>query len=132
MTENSNVALHKKIHQAALNGDMQTLTDMIAEDVVWHSPGRNHVSGDFHGREAVMRHFFGGMAELSEGTAGFEDFQAYFGSDDYSAALFRWTATRRGKTMVYPVCEIIRWQEGQVAEEWGYFDDQYALDAFWS
>ena len=89
MSENSNVALHKKIHQAALNGDMQTLTDMIAGDVVWHSPGRSHVSGDFYGRESVMTDFFGKMDELSQGTAGFEDFQAYFGSGDYSAALFR-------------------------------------------
>ena len=132
MSENSVVVLHKKIHQAALQGDMQTVADMIAKDVVWHSPGRNHVSGDFHGREVVMRHFFGRMAELSDNTAGFEDFQSYFGSEEYSAALFRWTATRNGKTMVYPVCEVIRWQDGQIAEEWGYFSDQYTLDAFWS
>ena len=132
MSEKNSVALHKKIHQAALNGDMQTLTDMIAGDVVWHSPGRSHVSGDFYGRESVMTDFFGKMDKLSQGTAGFEDFQAYFGSGDYSAAFFRWTATRRGKTMVYPVCEVIRWREGLVAEKWGFFNDQYAFDAFWS
>jgi ketosteroid isomerase-like protein len=134
MEENSTVALHKQVHKAAYIGDMETLAEMIAEDVVWHSPGRSLIAGDFHGRDTVFAQFFGTMAELSDGTSGFEDFQnyTYFGSGDHSAALFHWTATRNGKTRVYPVCEVIRWRNGQIAEEWGYYDDQYGLDAFWS
>lgn len=72
------------------------------------------------------------MAELSDGTAGFEDIQNYFGADDQSVALFRWTATRNGITKVYRVCEVIRWENGQIAEEWGYYTDQYEVDEFWS
>ena len=134
MEENSTVALHKMAHKAAHTGDMGTLAEMIADDVVWHSPGRSQIAGDFHGRDAVFAQFFAKMAELSNGTSGFEDFQnyIYFGSGDHSAALFRWTATRDGNTRDYPVCEIIRWRNGQIAEEWGYYDDQYGLDEFWS
>ena len=132
MTEHPNAALHQKAHNAAHTGDMNTLTEMTAENVVWHSPGRSPISGDFHGRDAVMSQFFGKMAQLSDGTAGFEDFQNYFGTDDHSVALFRWTATRNGNTKVYKVCEVIRWRNGQIAEEWAYYDDQYELDAFWS
>ena len=134
MTENRNVTWHKKAHQAAHTGDMKTLTEMIADDAVWHSPGRSSISGDFHGREAVMGQFFGKMAELSGGTAGFEDIEnhTYFGSGDHSGAFFRWTATRDGQTAACPVCEVIRWREGQIVEEWGFYDDQYAWDALWS
>lgn len=132
MTENTSAALHKKIHQAALDGDMETLTNMIADDVVWHSPGRSPVAGDHHDRESVLTQFFGKMAELSDGTAGFEDIQTYFGSGAYSAALFRWKATRNGETLVYPVCEVIRWRDGQIAEDWAYLQDLYEIDAFWS
>lgn len=134
MTENTSVALHKKAHQAAHTGDMKTLTELIADNVVWHSPGRSSISGDFHGRDAVLAQFFGKMAELSGGTAGFVDIRnnIYFGSGDQSAALFRWTVTRNGNTEAYPVYEIVRWRDGQIVEEWGFYDDQYAWDALWS
>jgi ketosteroid isomerase-like protein len=134
MTENTSVALHRKVHQAAHTGDMKTLTEMIAGDVVWHSPGRSAISGNFHGREAVMAHFFGKMAELSGGTAGFEDIEnnTYFGSGDHSAAFFHWTAVRDGNSETYPVYEVIRWRDGQIVEEWGFYDDQYGWDALWS
>lgn len=132
MTEHPSVVLHQNVHQAAETGDMDTLAGMFADDVVWHSPGRNLVSGDFHGRDEVFDKFFGKMAELSAGKSGFEDIQRYFGSGDHSVALFRWTATRNGITKVYKVCEVIRWRDGQIAEEWHYYDDQYEMDAFWS
>ena len=54
MENNSTVALHKKAHKAAHTGDMETLAEMIADDVVWHSPGRSQIAGDFHGRDAVF------------------------------------------------------------------------------
>lgn len=132
MTEQSSVALHKKAHKAAETGDMETLARMIAEDVVWHSFGKSLIAGDFRGRDAVMGQFFGNMAELSDGTAGFEDIQNYFGSGDYSAAFFDWTATRNGSTEVFAVCEVIRWRDGQIGEEWAFIADQYEWDEFWS
>jgi ketosteroid isomerase-like protein len=134
MTENTNISFHKKAHQAAHTGDIKTLTKIIAEDVVWHSPGRSSISGDFHGREAVLAQFFGKMAELSGGTAGFEDIQnhTYFGSGDHSAAFFRWTAARNGNSEAYLVYEVIRWRDGRIAEEWAFYDDQYTWDALWS
>ena len=30
------------------------------------------------------------------------------------------------------VCEVIRWRNDQIVEEWGYCYDQYGWDAFWS
>lgn len=132
MEENATVALHKKAHSAAQTGDMETLTEMIAEDVIWHSHGKGPFSGDFQGRDAVLTQFFGTMAELSDGTAGFEEIHNYFGSGDYSAAFFDWTATRNGNTTVVAVCEIIRWRNGQIVEEWGFIADQYEYDEFWT
>lgn len=132
MAEQTSAALHKKAHNAAETGDMETLTNMMAEDIVWHSFGKSLIAGDYHGRDAVMGQFFGKMAELSDGSAGFKDVQHYFGSGDYSAAFFHWTATRNGQIGVFPVCEVIRWRDGQIVEDWGFVADQYGWDAFWS
>jgi len=132
MNEHPNAALHRKAHEAFSRGDMDALTEMIAEDTDWHSPGKSLISGDFHGREAVFGEFFAKMDKLSGGTAKFVEHQDYFGNDERSVALFRFAATRGDKTEEVTVCEVIRWREGLAVEEWTYCDDQYRWDAFWS
>src|SRR6202008_3465410 len=40
---------------AAFNaGDVATLVDLFAEDIVWHFPGQNKLSGDHIGRDAAL------------------------------------------------------------------------------
>jgi len=132
MSEQSNVALHRKAHEAFSKGDMDTLTEMTTEDTVWHSAGKSLISGEFRGREAVFEGFFGKMDELSGGTAKIVEHQDYLGNDERSVALFRFAATRNGKTLEVGVCEVIRWRGGQCVEEWSYLDDQSQWDALWS
>lgn len=132
MAEHPNVTLHKKAHQAFARADMDTLTQMITEDSVWHSPGKSQISGDFRGREAVFGGFFAKMNELSSGTAKFVAHYDYLGSDERSVGLFRFAATRNDRTFEVNVCEVIRWRSGQIVEEWGYYDDPYGWDEFWS
>lgn len=132
MSEQSNAALHRKAHEAFSRRDMDTLTDMTSEDTVWHSPGQSLISGEFRGREAVFEKFFAKMDELSDGTAKFVEHRDYFGNDEHSLALFRFSATRKGKTLEGRICEDILWRDGQIVEERTYVDDQYQWDAFWS
>ena len=105
---------------------------MVAEGTVWHSPGKSQISGDFRGRDAVFGGSFGKMDELSGGTAGFIENHDYLGTEDHSVALFRWAATRDGRTSDFRVCEIIHWRNDQIVEEWALYDDQYGWDGFWS
>ncbi len=72
------------------------------------------------------------MDELSGGTAKFVEHQDYLGNDEHSIALFRFAATRSGKTVEFNVCEDVRWRNGQIVEEWTYLDDQYGWDTLWS
>ena len=132
MAEHPNVALHKKAHEAFSTGDMELMTELMAEDTVWHSPGKSPIAGDFHGRDTVFAKFFGKMDELSGGTAKFVEHYDYLGSDEHSVALFQWAATRSSHTLICRVCEVIRWKNGQIAEDWAYYDDQYGWDEFWS
>ncbi len=40
---------------AAFNaGDVATLVDLFAEDVVWHFPGQSKLAGDHIGRDATL------------------------------------------------------------------------------
>ncbi len=130
MNEHPNIALHRKAHEAFNRSDMDTLSNMIAEDTVWHWPGRSQISGDHRGRNAVFEQF-GKMAELTGGNTNLEA-QDYLASNTKSAALFQFTATRGDKQLDILVCEVAEWRDEKVAEEWLFIRDLYAHDDFWS
>ncbi len=125
-----NVALHRKGHEAFSGNDMNTLTELIAEDTLWHNAGTGTLSGDYKGRDAVFG-FFDKLAELSEGTIWIHE-DDFLGSETRSVALFRITATRGDKKLDADYCEVVRWENGQVAEDWGFAFDQSTFDEFWS
>ncbi len=134
MAEHPNAALHRKGHEAFSTGDMATLTELIAEDTLWHTAGRSPIAGDYRGRDAVFE-FLAKLAELSEGTMKIQDHD-FLASDEHAdqhtVALFNITAARAGKTLDANYCEVVHWRDGQVVEDWGFAFDQYAFDEFWS
>ncbi|MFQ5873715.1 MAG: nuclear transport factor 2 family protein [Dehalococcoidia bacterium] len=131
MTEHPNATLHRRGHEAFSKGDMATLTELIAEDTVWHVAGKSQLSGDYQGREAVFG-FFAKMNELTGGAVKIVEDHDFLGTDEHSVALFRVEATRGGRTLGARFIEVVHWRNGQIAENWMSSDDQYALDEFWS
>lgn len=128
MVEHPNVVRHRRGHEAFRNGDMETLAEVIAENTLWHWPGRSQLGGELRGRDAV----FSAFARIGELTSEMElidlDFLA---SEDRTAAIGRVTATRDGRSLEYEFCEICEWEDGRVAEEWIFVRDLYAYDRFW-
>ncbi len=45
MAEHPNAALLRKGHEAFSRGDMTTLTEIIAEDTLWHIAGKGPLPG---------------------------------------------------------------------------------------
>ena len=132
MSEHPNAALHRKAHDVFTKGDMENVVKMIDDDVIFHSPGKSLISGEFHSRDAVFSRFFAKMDELSGGTGKIAAQTDYLGNEERSVALFRYDATRNGKSAQFSVCEVIRWHGDQIVEEWTYLDDQDQWDTFWS
>ena len=57
MSEHPNAVLLRRGHEAFSSGDMDALSELIAEDTVWHWPCKNLISGDYRGREGVFEAF---------------------------------------------------------------------------
>lgn len=71
------------------------------------------------------------MAELTGGNIELEGL-AYLSNGSYTAALIESTATRGEETLTMRGCEVCKWEDGQVVEEWNFVEDQHAFDEFWS
>src|ERR671930_2216500 len=92
-----NEDLIRKGYAAFLSGDMATLSDLFADDVVWHAPGRNPLAGTYRGKEEVFASFQK-VVEMTGGTFKL-DIHAILADDEHAVVLTRATGEREGKSL---------------------------------
>ena len=102
----------------------------IARDIVWHVPGHNPVSGDYHGFQEYTQLMPTRMAPLTEWEFALEDIMV---NGNYVMTTLRLQGERKGKTIDIRGGHLFRInKEGRVAEGWGFTDHQDALDDLFS
>ncbi len=111
-------------------GDMATLGELFADDIVWHSGGRNPIAGDYKGKDEVFG-FFARLAERAGGTFRV-DIHDVLANDEHVVALTTGSAEREGKRLSDDGVQIFHVKDGKVTETWFHPGDQYANDEFWS
>jgi ketosteroid isomerase-like protein len=130
MAEHPNVALVRKGYEAFAKGDIATLTELFAENVVWHVPGNMPFSGEHRGRQAVFA-AFGRFAEVSGGTYRFE-LHDILANDEHAVALGRSTASRQGRQLSSLDIEVYHVSNGKATEIWSFVQDVRKSEEFWS
>lgn len=125
-----NEDLVRKGYDAFSKGDMDTLRELFADDIVWHTPGRSPLSGDFKGIDEVLANF-ARTAELSGGTFKIS-LHDVLANDEHAVSLFESSAQREGKSLTSRGILVQHIEGGKVKEGWLHPDDQYAIDEFWS
>jgi len=130
MAEHPNVALLRKGYEAFAKGDLDTLRGLFADDIVWHSPGNNILSGDYKGHEEVFG-FFGRIVQETGGKFS-NDIHDVLANDEHAAVMVNVHAERNGKTLDAPAVHIFHVNGGKVGEFWAFGQDSNELDAFWS
>ena len=128
MAEHPNVARIRDGYAAFAKGDFAVLNDLFAEDLLWHTGGRNQISGDYRGREAVYG-LFGKLLEVTEGSFHV-DLHAVFADDEHGVALVVGTASRGGRSIEFTEAHVFHLREGKVVEFWVATTDAYAFDEF--
>ncbi|MGH3331362.1 MAG: nuclear transport factor 2 family protein [Nocardioidaceae bacterium] len=130
MAEHPNLALFRRVHDAFNAGDMDALEDLFTEDVTWHTPGRNPLSGRYSGREATLASFAREL-DLSGGTykVTVHDVLA---NDEHTVALLHASAERGFKRLDQSYVLVFHTRDGRIAEAWEAWADQASLDEFWS
>ena len=123
-----NADLLNKGYDAFDKGDMDTIRELFADDIVFHVPGNSQVSGDYRGTDNVFG-FFGKLVELSGGTFKISR-HAVLADDEHATVLSTTTAEREGKTIETKTADIFHIRDGKVQECWTLTTDQNALDEF--
>ena len=126
MTAHLNVARITDTFAAFAKGDLAVLNDVLASDVLWHQGGRNQLSGDYHGRDAVLG-FLGKMMQVTQGSFHV-DVHAVLADDEHGVALVTLTASRDARKIAVSAADVMHLRDGKVTEVWAILADQYAFD----
>jgi ketosteroid isomerase-like protein len=116
--------------EAVTSGDAEGFADtLLADDVVWHWPGRSSVSGDYRGRDEVIG-LVRGFHELTRNTLRIEPLDILEGRD-YLMSFTRATAEHDGRSLDVVMADAMRFgADGRVEEFWTLSNDQEAVDSF--
>jgi uncharacterized protein len=119
----------RQAYAAFASGDPQAYRAAFSDEIVWHVPGDNPVSGLYRGEDyfTVMP---ARMGPLDEWTITVESVLV---NERDRAALVRFhlMGKRRGRGVDMSGCHLVRLDEaGRIVEGWGFAEDQAALDEF--
>jgi len=130
MADYPNAEPIRQAFDAFARGDMATMQSLVAEDTVWHIPGRGPLAGDHQGRDAVFE-MFGRLVQASEGTFD-QRLLDVLTSEDHAVALTHATARRGDHNYKGQDAWIFELRDGQIAEACWRPEDVYAADEFWT
>jgi ketosteroid isomerase-like protein len=120
--------LLRSLHDAFSRRDLDTVWTLLADDIVFHQPGRNPTSGDYQGTDEVL----GLLRTLGERSGGTFQSQVHdlLATDEHAVALLRVIAQRGDLAVDVPVVHVWHVRDGKLAEAWVHPTDQHLLDQF--
>ena len=126
MSEPVGVTNLRRGYKAFADNDIETLSEVIPENAVWHIPGRNRLAGEYRGRDAVFT-YFRKLAQATGGTLNVELIHAA-GDDEYTIAVHRTTATVNGHDVESFDVLLDRLENGEAVETWLWSGSPYEFD----
>jgi len=128
--EQVNQALIERAYDAFARGDIPTVLEVFAADILWHVPGRGPISRDYHGHTEVLG-FFQHFMQLSQGTFRIQ-IEEVLAKGERVIVLVTESASRNGREWSSPQVHAWTVKNGKAITFWQFQGDQQTEDEFWS
>jgi ketosteroid isomerase-like protein len=129
MAVDPNESLIRKRYEALARREWDLLNDLLADDVSWHVPGQNPLSGTYVGKRDVVN-ALRRLVEFTGGSANV-DLEDVIAGKRHVVAIERGSAEREGKAIETRNLTLFEIREGRIARMSFFPGDQYSLDSFW-
>ena len=126
--EHPNAALTRRVF-AAFGRDAKAISAAFSRDIVWRVPGNTIMSGEYHGRRAVVE--FLRRTGLETGGTYRSSLHTVFANDDWAIAIYRAVGSRNGIDLDVDQAFVIRCEDGLWKEVTAVPLDS-AFERFWS
>jgi uncharacterized protein len=121
-------AVVRRFVEAMVARDVGAIADCFADDVVFHIPGRNPLSGDYRGKAEVLTRLF---QRWEEAFGGLEiDVHDVLANDEHVVVLSDRRARRGTRAVEMRAASIYHVRDGRIGEAWLMEWDPYAIDEF--
>jgi ketosteroid isomerase-like protein len=129
MMTHPNAELARSEMKAVLAGDLEGMLEHYAEDVVFHYPGRNPLSGTYHGKDGVRSWAAKADELLGDGGSLTRTLHDIVANDDYAIQLVSVDARRAdGRTARWDAAAVMRVHNGKFSDIRIDVFDPYAVD----
>jgi hypothetical protein len=126
MTDHPNAAaIRAASERAEASGDIMSVADMLADDVVWHEIGSDE---PVRGKQALLERW----SAMPEGAGITTETHDVLANDDHCIQLVTATATMGDQKLVYRTAEIYHMRDGKVTERWAFSDDTDRINQFFA
>ena len=115
---------------AAFGRDALTVARSLADDVAWRVPGTTAMSGEYNGRDEVLR-FLRQTLVLTDGTYRTE-LRYVVADDERAVAVYRARGERDGRTLDIDQALVCVIRDEQIADVTAVPFDFPAFAAFWA
>jgi ketosteroid isomerase-like protein len=128
MSAQDDAALVRKGYEAFIAGDMEWMNIHLHENIVWHVPGSNVLSGDHRGRDDVLA-FFAKTVQIALPEFEIHDIVA---SEDHVVAILTitWRRHDNGETFQDHSAQVFHVDGEQALEVWTLVEDEAGFDRF--
>ncbi|HZQ27256.1 MAG TPA: nuclear transport factor 2 family protein [Acidimicrobiales bacterium] len=124
-----NIANARRGYEAFAAGNMDVLTELLADDCVWHVKGGGPLDGDYVGRDATFGFFLQSFQE-TDGTLRI-DVHDILANEDHVTVLCTVSATRKGVSMSDSAVHVYHVKDGKTLECWQATTDPAKAVEFW-
>jgi ketosteroid isomerase-like protein len=128
MAAQEDIELVRKGYDAFIAGDMEWMNQHLHDNIVWHNPGHNVLSGDYKGRENVLAFFAKSMQ------VALPEFEIHdvLGSEDHVVAVLtvRWKRNDTGDSIEVRGAQVFHVDNQKAIEVWTLAEDQGEVDRF--
>jgi len=115
---------------ALAGGDIAAAMSFYSDEVLFHYPGRNPLSGEYRGKDQVLG-LMGKVMALTKGSFH-PEVHDILASDNHVAALVTVRAVRDGRAVEWTSVDLFHIRDGKLSEHWVHEVDQDTVDRFWS
>lgn len=126
MGAKENIEAVRRGYEAFQKGDLAAFDSLLADDCVWHTPGRSQISGDKKGRQDVVA-YYAKLFELTDGSIKVE-LHDVVGNDEHVVGLHRASGQRQGRSYDTTETIVFHAKDGVITEAWEHPFDLYGLD----
>jgi uncharacterized protein len=126
VAEHPNATLFRKGYAAFNSGDMDTVRSTFAENIVWHSGGRNRFSRDTTGIDNTLG-FFMELIDATDGSFKL-DVHDIVANDTHAVALVTVHWNHGGTAYESKGAHAVHVSDGKVTESWFFDWEPYLFD----